>query len=285
MNVEDITKPNLLTTYGLSCFETLVIRILTLKGFDIKKLFAASLSAFSELYNYFFVQNNSFAYFDTITKIHDFLRARGVIGIENVNGNICGIDNDNFLFVNFDKENMKKYFGITPWRDDHYLIFIDKNDSVCLINDRPLKKIILKKEDFTKLKYRTVQINIKRYPSLEDYEILEKSLQNTCQKIYRENNVNMTSLTTNNISFGLRDMLFIFAILLKRLNCFFDSKYAVAFNKYISIIEKYSMEINYKLLRKTEIEMNEAFRILEAVNKSIQEIAQISSKYFIDERT
>lgn len=113
--------------------------ILNAQNYDYKHLYVQSYVSFSEIMNYFFYERKQFEYYNGIPRLQQIASKHNVISIKSIDKPCIDIDSEyDYYLLRLCPEYIEEIYGEVTWRDDHYVLLGNFNDSRwTYINDNP----------------------------------------------------------------------------------------------------------------------------------------------------
>lgn len=213
------------TVYGLSCVESQVLFLMQEAGWEPACCYAGSLVPFDRLYAYFVVQNRPYAYFDLAVKAQDWLKSIGALTISRLplGGALEGLEGDGCCLLPLKTEAVRRLFGKTPWRPDHYLLARLQGGMVVLYDDaQPVPARLSREELPGQLAGDGLRVGLIRPPAAGEKAAFRAELTRQARQLQRQNRDGLPPATympadTSAALEPVRDMLGMMRLLSKRL--------------------------------------------------------------------
>lgn len=125
--------------YGFSCVENQVLAQLRQSDEDISRLYGKSFISLAELYEAFFVHNETPEYFSDVPRIQDQLKKINAISLELKMGEVP--QGNEVIFVRIKPDFVTQKLMARGFRDDHFALLQDGH----IFNDLP--EHVVKAED------------------------------------------------------------------------------------------------------------------------------------------
>ncbi len=124
---------------SLSCVESYLLYILSTNNYDYRYLYALSYVSFSEIMNYFFNERKRFEYYNGVPRLQQIASKYNIILIKDFDKLSINIDSKHdYYLLRLCPEYIEETYGEVTWRDDHYVLLANYNDSMwTYINDNP----------------------------------------------------------------------------------------------------------------------------------------------------
>lgn len=213
---------------GLSCVESHVLSLLQEAGWDPACCYAGSLVSFDDLCAYFVVQNRPYAYFDLAVKAQDWLKSIGALTISRLPPEeiLEGLEGDGPCLLPLKTEAVRRLFGKTPWRPDHYLLARLQDDMVVLFDDiQPTPAKLGREELLGQLAGEGLRVGLLRPPDTEQKAAFRGKLTSTARQLQAQYRDGLPPAAgTPGEPAGVRDMLGMARVLSRRLVCLLESE-------------------------------------------------------------
>ena len=124
---------------SISCVESYLLYILSANNYDYRHLYAQSYVSFSEIMHYFFNKRKRYEYYNGVPRLQQIASKYKIILINDIDKPRIDIDSEHdYYLLRLCPEYIKETYGETTWRDDHYVLLANFNDSGwTYINDTP----------------------------------------------------------------------------------------------------------------------------------------------------
>ena len=135
----DIDLSRFNSFHSLSCIESYLLYILSTNNYDYRHLYALSYVSFSKIMHYFFNERKQFEYYNGVSRLQQIASKHSVISIKSIDQPYIDIDSEHdYYLLRLCPKYVEETYGETTWRDDHYVLLANFNDSSwTYINDNP----------------------------------------------------------------------------------------------------------------------------------------------------
>lgn len=235
---------------SLSCVESYLLFIFDINNIEYKHLYSQSFISFNDLSNDFINRKAKYAFYDGVPRLQETACQYKLIDMESFNSpyinSIC--ETNTFLVIKIKPSFIEKKYGITMWRDDHYMLIVDCSDEYwTCVNDNPRDIIRMTKSEVLSSLYNGKQIIIKLLGGITT-EIKRSFLNDFRNGMSKQKKVYKIDQIPNEIS--IRDMIGVLRVLRRRLfeycSLYFECNFM---HDYIKNLDKTYSMIEYLRLR------------------------------------
>ncbi len=233
--------------YGISCIENYVLYILRREGFSYQYLYFQSGLSFGEIADEFVHRNARFAYFYRIKRLQNIAAENGLIHMMSDSWvDFSDLCNHDFVCVMVKPEYIKKKYHVDLWRDDHFILLSEMDESrFYYLNNTPRDAGLISCKELQQVcGGGMVAIDI-------GWDVTEELQQKFLYQMIQSIRIDDITAEYDIGDFGIaRDILGICRILRKRLyefsSQYLDSGFLLP---YLNLLDKQYMSIEYMRLR------------------------------------